>query len=46
MQANMGPLCGIFDHRAAEQLNHHADRLGFDAISVGGDPCLAHGLSG
>lgn len=32
----MGPLCGIFDQRAAEQLNHHADRLGFDAISVGG----------
>ncbi len=32
----MGPLCGIFDHRAAEFLNHHADRLGFDAISVGG----------
>jgi glyceraldehyde-3-phosphate dehydrogenase (ferredoxin) len=33
---SMGPLCGIFDQRAAEQLNHHADRLGFDAISVGG----------
>ena len=32
----MGPLCGIFDQRAAEQLNHHADRLGFDAISAGG----------
>jgi glyceraldehyde-3-phosphate dehydrogenase (ferredoxin) len=32
----MGPLCGIFDQRAAEQLNHHADLLGFDAISVGG----------
>ncbi|MBN1545879.1 MAG: hypothetical protein JW902_04390, partial [Syntrophaceae bacterium] len=32
----MGPLCGIFDQRAAEQLNHHADILGFDAISVGG----------
>jgi glyceraldehyde-3-phosphate dehydrogenase (ferredoxin) len=32
----MGPLCGIFDQRAAERLNHHADRLGFDAISVGG----------
>ncbi|HSW68456.1 MAG TPA: aldehyde ferredoxin oxidoreductase C-terminal domain-containing protein, partial [Bacteroidales bacterium] len=32
----MGPLCGIFDQRAAEQLNHHADSLGFDAISVGG----------
>ncbi len=32
----MGPLCGIFDQRAAEKLNHHADQLGFDAISVGG----------
>jgi glyceraldehyde-3-phosphate dehydrogenase (ferredoxin) len=32
----MGPLCGIFDQHAAEQLNHHADAYGFDAISVGG----------
>jgi glyceraldehyde-3-phosphate dehydrogenase (ferredoxin) len=45
----MGPLCGIFDQRAAEQLNHHADRLGFDAISVGGTlawlmDCLHDGL--
>ncbi len=45
----MGPLCGIFDQRAAEQLNHHADRLGFDAISVGGIlawlmDCLDDGL--
>ena len=32
----MGPLCGIFDQRAAERLNHHADAYGFDAISVGG----------
>jgi glyceraldehyde-3-phosphate dehydrogenase (ferredoxin) len=32
----MGPLCGIFDQRAAERLNHHADRYGFDAISAGG----------
>jgi glyceraldehyde-3-phosphate dehydrogenase (ferredoxin) len=32
----MGPLSGIFDQRAAEKLNHHADMLGFDAISVGG----------
>jgi glyceraldehyde-3-phosphate dehydrogenase (ferredoxin) len=32
----MGPLCGIFDQRAAEQLNRHADSLGFDAISAGG----------
>lgn len=46
---SMGPLCGIFDQRAAEQLNHHADRLGFDAISVGGIlawlmDCLDDGL--
>ena len=45
----MGPLCGIFDQRAAEQLNHHADQLGFDAISVGGTlawlmDCLDDGL--
>ena len=32
----MGPLSGIFDQRAAEKLNHHADMLGFDAISAGG----------
>ena len=45
----MGPLCGVFDQRAAELLNHHADTLGFDAISVGGIlswlmECLADGL--
>lgn len=32
----MGPLCGIFDQRAAEKLTHHADTYGFDAISIGG----------
>lgn len=32
----MGPLAGIFDQRAAEKLNHHADMYGFDAISAGG----------
>lgn len=32
----MGPLSGIFDQRAAERVNHHADMYGFDAISVGG----------
>lgn len=32
----MGPLSGIFDQRAAEKLNHHADMYGFDAISIGG----------
>lgn len=45
----MGPLCGIFDQRAAERLNHEADRCGFDAISVGGVlawliECLDQGL--
>jgi glyceraldehyde-3-phosphate dehydrogenase (ferredoxin) len=45
----MGSLCGIFDQRAAEQLNHRADQLGFDAISVGGIlawlmDCLDDGL--
>ncbi|MCB5276759.1 MAG: aldehyde ferredoxin oxidoreductase [Candidatus Cloacimonetes bacterium] len=33
---SLGPLCGIFDQRAAEKLCHKADSLGFDAISVGG----------
>jgi glyceraldehyde-3-phosphate dehydrogenase (ferredoxin) len=32
----MGPLCGVFDQRAAERLNHHCDAMGFDAISCGG----------
>jgi len=32
----MGPLCGIFDQRAAEKVNHHADMLGYDGISIGG----------
>ena len=32
----MGPLIGIFDQRAAERLNHHANMCGFDAISAGG----------
>jgi len=45
----LGPLCGIFDQRAAERLNHHADMYGFDAISVGGVlawlmECLSRGL--
>ncbi len=45
----MGPLCGIFDQRAAERLNHHADMYGFDAISAGGVlswlmECLDQGL--
>ncbi|MBN2440357.1 MAG: hypothetical protein JXJ04_03400 [Spirochaetales bacterium] len=33
---SLGPLCGIFDQRAAEKLNHHSDMYGFDAISIGG----------
>ncbi len=45
----MGPLCGVFDQRAAEKLNQKADSLGFDAISVGGVlawlmECLHEGL--
>lgn len=45
----MGPLCGIFDQRAAELLNGKADTYGFDAISVGGVlawlmECIADGL--
>ena len=44
----LGPLTGIFDQRAAEKINHHADMYGFDAISVGGVvswimECLAKG---
>lgn len=32
----LGPQCGIFDQRAAEELNHYVDALGIDAIQVGG----------
>jgi glyceraldehyde-3-phosphate dehydrogenase (ferredoxin) len=32
----LGPLCGIFDQRAAEQLNHFVDAMGWDAIQAGG----------
>ncbi len=32
----LGPQCGIFDQRAAEQLVGLADQLGFDAISPAG----------
>jgi len=32
----LGPLCGIFDQRAAELLNAKADAAGFDGISIGG----------
>ncbi len=32
----LGPLCGIFDQRAAEELNHFVDAMGLDAIQTGG----------
>jgi glyceraldehyde-3-phosphate dehydrogenase (ferredoxin) len=32
----LGPLCGIFDQRAAERLNKASDSAGFDGISLGG----------
>ncbi len=33
---SLGPQCGVFDQRAAEKLNYHADAMGFDAIQIGG----------
>ena len=32
----LGPQVGVFDQRAAEILNDHADAMGLDAIQVGG----------
>jgi glyceraldehyde-3-phosphate dehydrogenase (ferredoxin) len=32
----LGPQVGVFDQRAAEILNDHADAMGFDAIQLGG----------
>jgi len=32
----LGPQCGIFDQRAAEELNHFVDAMGLDAIQAGG----------
>jgi glyceraldehyde-3-phosphate dehydrogenase (ferredoxin) len=32
----LGPQLGVFDQRAAELLNDHADAMGFDAIQIGG----------
>jgi glyceraldehyde-3-phosphate dehydrogenase (ferredoxin) len=29
-------LCGVFDQRAAEELNHFVDAMGIDAIQIGG----------
>ena len=45
----LGPLCGIFDQRAAEKITHHGDTSGFDAVSLGGIlawlmDCLDSGL--
>jgi glyceraldehyde-3-phosphate dehydrogenase (ferredoxin) len=45
----LGPQCGIFDQRAAEELNHFVDALGIDAIQFGGMiawlmECLAKGM--
>ena len=32
----LGPQCGVFDQRAAEELNHFVDAMGLDAIQAGG----------
>lgn len=45
----LGPQCGVFDQRAAEILNDHADAMGMDAIQIGGTlawimECVAHDL--
>jgi glyceraldehyde-3-phosphate dehydrogenase (ferredoxin) len=32
----LGPQIGVFDQRAAEEINDYADAMGFDAIQVGG----------
>jgi glyceraldehyde-3-phosphate dehydrogenase (ferredoxin) len=32
----LGPQCGVFDQRSAEELNHFIDSLGIDAIQFGG----------
>ena len=32
----LGPLCGVFDQRAAEELNHFIDAMAFDSIQIGG----------
>lgn len=34
--AALGPLCGIFDQRAAERLNKFVDAMGLDSIQTGG----------
>jgi glyceraldehyde-3-phosphate dehydrogenase (ferredoxin) len=32
----LGPLCGVFDQRASEELNYYVDAMGFDSIQTGG----------
>ena len=32
----LGPQCGVFDQRSAEELNHLVDAFGIDAIQFGG----------
>ncbi len=32
----LGPQCGVFDQRAAEELNHFIDAMGIDSIQIGG----------
>ena len=32
----LGPQCGVFDQRAAEELNHFVDAMAVDAIQMGG----------
>lgn len=34
--AALGPLCGVFDQRAAERLNKFVDSMGLDSIQTGG----------
>ncbi len=34
--AALGPLCGIFDQRAAERVNKYVDTMGLDSIQTGG----------
>lgn len=34
--AACGPLCGVFDQRAAERLNKYVDAMGLDSIQTGG----------
>ena len=45
----LGPQCGVFDQRAAEELNHFVDAMALDAIQAGGTAawimeCVRDGL--